>query len=144
MIRPRTLVACSAVALSGVVLLGAEKPPEDYVKAMKDLANFATTMTRPDAELDLVKTKEFVPLVRDAFGVVQRYWLDHNATGAHHAEITTAQEAIKAASDMGVAANLQSPEGIAASVKDIVGRCQPFHVAHREKGPDGAFLIKLD
>ena len=57
-------------------------------------------------------------------------------------EIATTQEVIKAASDMGVAATLASPECVAELVKDILGRCQSCHAAHREKDPGGCFLIK--
>ena len=135
-------VVVGVMAIRGLVVLAADKPPEDYQKAMKDLANFAQNMSKPEAAEDFEATKPYVPLVRDAFGVVERYWTDRNGAGEYFPEITTAQEGTKAASDMGVAAALKSSEGIAASVKDILSKCQPCHDKHREKAPDGTFLIK--
>jgi hypothetical protein len=132
-----------AAALAVAVLSAAEKPPDDYVKAMKDLARFAQAMMKPDADVDFAQAKEFVPIVRDAFGVVERYWLDRNQAGEYFTEVNTAIDAIKIASDMGVAANLQSPEGVSVSAKDILTRCQPCHDKHREKTADGGYLIKL-
>jgi hypothetical protein len=136
--------AGALAALCGAVMISAaEKPPDDYVQAMKDLARFAQAMMKPDADVDFAQAKEFVPIVRDAFGIVERYWLDRNQAGDYFAEVNTAVDAIKVASDMGVAANLQSPEGVSVSAKDILSRCQPCHDKHREKTPDGAYLIKL-
>ena len=141
----RTVISAGWIALvwTAIVLRAAEKAPEDYTAAMKQISAFVQAMTQPDAAQDFAKTKEFVPIVRDAFAVVERYWLDRNQDRKYNAEIATAEEAIKFASDMGVAANLQSVEGIAASVKDIGATCQPCHDRRREKGPEG-FLIKLD
>ena len=132
------------IGVAGLVgiIAAADKPSEEHVTAMKNLASFVEAMSKPDAELDFDATKPWVPVVRDAFGVVEKYWTDRNTEGKYFAEITIAQEGTKAASDMGVAAALKSPEGIAASVKDIAGRCQGCHDAHREKAPDGSFLIK--
>ena len=120
----------------------ADAPPADHVQAMKDLAAFVQALTKPDAEQDLQEARRWVPIVRDAFAIAGNYWNAKNETGLYHPEVTTTQEAIKAASDMGVAATLGSAEGVAASVKDIAGRCQPCHDTHREKAPDGTFLIK--
>jgi hypothetical protein len=138
----RGAVVAGLVCAFGLVANAAEAPPDDFVKAMKDLALFARDMREPGAEQDLAKASRYVSIIRDAFGVVGEYWTDRNGAGEFNAEIATTQEAIKAASDMGVAATLASPEGVAASVKDILERCQPCHAAHREKAPGGGFLIK--
>jgi hypothetical protein len=98
-------------------------------------------MTRPEAEFDFAKAKQYVPVMRDAFAVVERYWLDRNQGGQYFKDIALAEEMIKLASDMGVAANLQSAEGVKASVRDLTSRCKVCHDVRREKGPDG-FLIK--
>ena len=138
----RTLTAAAALIITGLVALAAEKPPDDYVKAMGTLAKFAQDMNKPDAAEDFALAKSYVPVVRDAFAVVERYWTDRNTDRQFFPEIDAAQYGIKLASDMGVAANLSSPEGIAVAVKDVLGLCQTCHDKHREKGPDGAFLIK--
>lgn len=138
----RGMVVAGLACAFGLAVSAAEAPPDDFVKAMKDLALFARDMREPGAEQDLAKARRYVPIVRDAFGVVGQYWTDRNGAGEFYAEILTTQEAIKAASDMGVAATLASPEGVAASVKDILGRCQPCHVVRREQAPGGGYLIK--
>lgn len=135
--------AVVAIVVGGFwVLSAAEKPPDDYKKAMTTLATFVQDMSKPDASEDFPLAKKYVPIVRDAFADVEKYWTDRNADRQFFPEINTAREGIKLASDMGVAANLSSAEGVAAAVKDISGRCQPCHDAHREKAPDGTFLIK--
>lgn len=140
--RRGTLV-CSAVlvALFGLTLQAADKPPDDFVKAMKEAAAFVQEMSKPDAEFNFARTKQYVPIVRDAFAVVERYWLDRNQEGHYFKDIALAEEMIKLASDMGVAANLESPEGIKSSVQELSSRCKVCHDLRREKGPDG-FLIK--
>ena len=127
---------------AGLIAQSAEKPPEDFVKAMKDLRAFTQAMTMKDAEFDFEATRPWVVTVRDAFGTVEKYWTDRNQEGKYFVEINTARDGTKAASDMGVAIALMSPEGIAASVKDIAGRCQACHEKRREKAADGGFLIK--
>jgi cytochrome c556 len=139
--RASLLSAVALVAMLGLTLHAADTPPDDFVKAMKDAAAFAQEMTKPDAEFDFPKAKQYVPIVRDAFAVVERYWLDRNQTRAYFKDIALAEEMIKLASDMGVAANLQSAEGVKASVRDLTSRCTVCHDARREKGADG-FLIR--
>lgn len=134
------VAACSLAWTAGV--LAADKPPEDYAAAMKTLAGFLQTMAKEGMSSDFEATKPYVPIVRDAFSVVERYWTARNTDRQYFPEIQVAQDGIKIASDMGVAANLQSAEGVAASVKQISALCQPCHDTHREKGPDGSFLIK--
>ncbi len=139
--RASLLSAAALVAMLGLTLHAADAPPDDFVKAMKDAAAFAQEMTKPEAEFDFTTAKRYVPIVRDAFAVVERYWLDRNQSGAYFKDIALAEEMIKLASDMGVAANLQSAEGVKASVRDLTSRCAVCHDLRREKGPDG-FLIR--
>lgn len=132
-----------ATLLGGSALLrGAEKPPVEHVKAMKELSAFLQAMTKPGAEQNLDEAKRWVLIVRDAFAVAGNFWNDRNQAGEYNAEIAATQEGIKEASDMGVSANLDSPEGVAASVKAIATHCQGCHAMHREKADDGSFLIK--
>lgn len=133
--------ALALVSTLGITVRAADPPPEDFVKAMKDAAAFTRDMTRPEAEFDFAKAKEYVPIVRDAFAVIERYWLARNQEGNYFKDIALAEEMIKLASDMGVAANLQSAEGVKASVRDLTSRCQVCHDLRREQGPNG-FLIK--
>jgi hypothetical protein len=129
------------LATGGLILQAADSPPEDFTKAMKDAAAFAQEMSKPEAEFDFTRAKHYVPIIRDAFAVVARYWLDRNLNGLYFKDIALAEEMIKIASDMGVAADLRSVEGVKVSVQDLTSRCKVCHDQRREKGPDG-FLIK--
>lgn len=140
MTRP-LLTASALLVLLALPVRAADAPPPEFVAAMKEAAGFMQEMGKPGAESDFDKTKRYVPIVRDAFAVVERYWLDRNQEGNYFADIARAEEMIKLASDMGVAANLQNAEGVRWAVQTLGERCKTCHDARREKGPDG-FLIK--
>ena len=139
--RASSLMLWVLVATGGLTLRAADKPPADFVAAMKDAAAFVQEMSTPQAELDFARARQYVPVVRDAFAVVERYWLDRNQDGKYFNDIALSEEMIKLASDMGVAANLQSAEGVRWAVHTLAERCTVCHELRREKGPDG-FLIK--
>lgn len=141
MLRTSLVTVGALVAVCGFTLSASDAPPEDFVKAMKDVAAFVQEMGKPQAEMDFAKARQYVPTVRDAFAVVERYWLDRNQAGKYFKDIELAEEMIKLASDMGVAANLQNAEGVRWAVQTLGERCQVCHAVRREKGPDG-FLIK--
>ena len=141
MLRTSLVTVGALVAVCGFTLSAADAPPEDFAKAMKDVAAFVQEMGKPQAEMDFAKARQYVPTVRDAFAVVERYWLDRNQAGKYFKDIELAEEMIKLASDMGVAANLQNAEGVRWAVQTLGERCQVCHAVRREKGPDG-FLIK--
>ena len=141
MLRTSLVMVGALVAVCGFTLSASDAPPEDFAKAMKDVAAFVQEMGKPQAEMDFAKARQYVPTVRDAFAVVERYWLDRNQAGKYFKDIELAEEMIKLASDMGVAANLQNAEGVRWAVQTLGERCQVCHAVRREKGPDG-FLIK--
>ena len=88
--------ALALVSTLGITVRAADPPPEDFVKAMKDAAAFTRDMTRPEAEFDFAKAKEYVPIVRDAFAVIERYWLARNQEGKYFKDIALAEEMIDA------------------------------------------------
>ncbi len=139
--RAFPLMVLTLVAAGGLTLYAADAPPANFVAAMKDASTFVQEMSKPQAELDFAKAKQYVPTVRDAFAVVERYWLDRNQDGKYFKDIELAEEMIKLASDMGVAANLQNAEGVRWAVQALTERCTVCHGLRREKGPDG-FLIR--
>ena len=139
--RAFPLTVLALVAADGLTLRAADTPPADVVKAMKDATAFVQEMSTPQAELDFAKARLYVPVVRDAFAVVERYWLDRNQDGKSFKDIELAEEVIKLGSDMGVAANLQNAEDVRWAVQTLTQRCTVCHELRREKGPDG-FLIR--
>ncbi len=135
--RTQALVTLGALGLFGFAVFAAEKPPEDYQKAMQSLGGVATAMSKPDAAADLDAAKKHAATAVAAFDVVQKYW-----TGKSEDAVRIAQVAKKAAQDMDVAAGQNSAEGVDFAFKEMVAACQQCHMAHREKQPDGTFLIK--
>ena len=80
-LRSVVFVVAGVVCVFGPGVRAAEKPPEDYVKAMKDLATFLQTMTKPDAEKDFATATPFVPIVRVKSleeGVARSLEAEHN------------------------------------------------------------------
>ena len=139
--RSVLLVTLALLAPLVLEVRAADAPPAEFVQAMKEAAAFLSDMRAPGSETDFEKTKKYVPIVRDAFAVVERYWLDRNQEGQYFKDIALAEEMIKLASDMGVAANLQSAEGVRWAVQTLGERCATCHDARRERGPNG-FLIR--
>ena len=132
-----TLAVSGFVVLSGWSVLTAEKPPETFQKAMKDMGAALQAANAAIKEEKLEVVSENAGKIVDAFIVVEKFFQGKNDDG-----VKLAQTASKSASDLRVAANLQSAEGVAFSNKELMEGCAACHAAHREKMPDGTFMIK--
>ena len=132
--RRAGFMACCVVAVSVLaVLVASEKPPADYVKAMKEI-NAANMALRGH-----VTAKDYDGIAKDAAALKQpfetglKYWSDkkvEDATG-------WAKDAVKAAGDLEEAAKAKNDDGIAAARKALGATCQSCHMEHREKTADG-------
>jgi hypothetical protein len=120
------------------VLFAAEKPPQDYQQAMKDLGAFAQGISKAVQAEDYDAITKYATSAKDAFGIVESYWSKKSDADA----LRTAQEGVKAAADLGVTANLKSKEGAEYAAKLITDMCMGCHAAHRERAADGTFQIK--
>lgn len=125
----------------GLVAFAAEKPPEDYQKAMKDLSAFSQGVPKAAAAADFDGVAKLAESAKSALSVVQAYWLKRTDPSAG-AAATTAQSGVKFAADLGVVAGLKSREGVEYSAKLITDSCAGCHTAHREKAADGSCEIK--
>jgi cytochrome c556 len=137
--RVSGLMAFGAVVLLGAVaLVASEKPPAEYVKAMKDI-NAANMALRGH-----VTAKDYDAIAKDAAAFKapleagQKYWTDKKVEDA----TSWAKDAIKAAGELEEAAKAKNDDGIAAARKSLGATCQACHNAHRERTPDGTFEIK--
>jgi len=135
---PKLLAVGALVALLGFNATAAEKPSPEYVKAMKDLGAVAQVLTKAGATDDLPTVLKAAETAKVAFTVTLNYW---KGTAANDAK-TVADAGLKAASDIWVAANLNSPDGVEAATKEMMDTCRTCHTAHREKLDDGSFGIK--
>src|SRR5260370_34160132 len=72
--KPGVLVARGFVGLFGFAAFAAEKPTDEYQKAMKDLGGVAQAMSKPEASEDFAAVTKNVESTKAAFAVVEKYW----------------------------------------------------------------------
>lgn len=132
-----TLAVCGLIVSSGWSVVTAEKPPEDFQKAMKTMGAALQAANAAIKEEKLEAVSENAGKIVDAFIVVEKYF-----QGKSDDAVKMAQTASKSASDLRVAANLQSTDGVDFSKKELMDGCAACHAAHREKLADGSFMIK--
>ena len=126
------------LAVLGVTVFGADKAPQNYQDAMKDLGAFAQAVPKAVEAEDYDAITKFANSAKSAFGIIEEYWSKKTDPAA----VKSAQDGIKAAADLGVTANLKSKEGAEYSAKIITETCMGCHAAHREKAADGTFQIR--
>lgn len=132
------LIALCATAVFGLTIIANEKPPESYVKNMKD-TNAAVRSLK-----DNVDAKNWAGAATDAaklktlLAETQSFWEKRNASDA----VTAAKDAAAAAGDLETAAKAKNESGVVAAQKALNGSCKSCHDAHRERLPDGSSEIK--
>ena len=133
------LLPTLAVAAVGVVIVrSAEKPPEAYVKLMKD------TNTAVQSLRGHVQAKDYDGIAADAtalrklFTDAEAFWAARKVDDA----IGFAKAGGKAASDLETAAKARNEDGVATAARSVNSTCMSCHTAHRERLPDGSSEIK--
>lgn len=124
--------------LLSLAVMTAEKPSEQYSKAMKDISVAVASANKAIKAQEFETVSKDAGAIIDAFPPVKKYWTDKGDTDA--VRLVTAAE--KAAADLRVAAGLQSTDGVEYSAKELTDLCVQCHTAHREQLPDGTFQIK--
>lgn len=137
MCKAWALVTCGWIGVFGVAVMTAEKPPDDYSKAMKSIGAAAESLTKAIQAEDFDAVTTNAGTIVDAFPVVEKYW-----TGKSEDAVTLAQTAGKVAGDLRAVAGLKSSDGVAYAMKQLTDTCMQCHAAHREVLPDGSFQIK--
>ncbi|HEY2905348.1 MAG TPA: hypothetical protein VGJ29_05560 [Vicinamibacterales bacterium] len=131
-------LALGAAAALGMAVMASEKPPESYVKNMKD-TNAANSSVRKNVE-----AKDFDAVAKDAatlkelFSTTEEFWTKRNAEDA----VTAAKAAVKSATDLETAAKAKDAAAVADAAKAVNAACKTCHDAHRERLPDGTSEIK--
>jgi cytochrome c556 len=131
-------LALGAAAALGMAVMASEKPPESYVKNMKD-TNAANSSVRKNVE-----AKDYEAVAKDAatlkslFSTTEEFWTKRNADDA----VTAAKAAVKSATDLETAAKAKDAAAVADAAKAVNATCKTCHDAHRERLPDGTSEIK--
>ena len=126
-------------AVIGIVTLRAgEKPPESYVKLMKE------TNTAAQGLRTHVTAKDYDAIAADAaalkklFADTETFWTARKTEDA----IRFSKAGAKAAADLETAAKAKNEEDVAAAARGVNSTCMGCHTAHRERLPDGSSEIK--
>jgi cytochrome c556 len=132
------LAVASAGLITGVSLRAGEKPPESYVKMMKD-TNAAAQALRGHVE-----AKDYDAIATDAmtlkklFADTEAFWAPRKTDDA----IGFSKTGAKAAADLETAAKARNEDGVTTAAKAVTATCTGCHAAHRERLPDGSSEIK--
>jgi len=137
MMKAGAFVTGGFMGMFAVGVMTAEKPSDQYSKAMKDIDAAMQSLNKAIQAEDFDTVSKNAASMVDAFPVVEKYW-----AGKAQDAATLVQKAEKVAADLGVAAGLKSGEGVAYSAKELTDICMQCHTAHRNRLPDGSFEIK--
>src|SRR6516165_5765221 len=107
------------VGVFDIAAITADKPPETYQNAMKDLGAFAQGIGKAVSDNDYAAIQKYSKSAVEAFTVAEMFW---KAKGDKDAT-KIAQDGEKMAADLGVAAGLMSAEGIAYAAKGATDVC---------------------
>jgi hypothetical protein len=143
-----TLSLCATVLLV-LPTQANEKPTPEYQKAMKELGAVNNHLRNSLKDIDFPAIEKDAAAMKAIFAVVLAYWQDKKVEDA----IKLAQDGMKAAGELEVAAKAQNHPGVVAAQAAIagasstgeigaIGVCAPCHTAHRVRLPDGTFEIK--
>lgn len=131
-------VVCGALACLAAVAQAAEPPTAEYVAAMKTLGTVAQGLGKAVETFDFETIEKYVIAARPALDLVQKFWEAKKVEDA----VRVAEDASASVAELSVSATVRSDEGAAVATKTLLAACATCHAAHREKLPDGNFVIK--
>jgi cytochrome c556 len=134
--KPRLVLVASALLLA--VQTGAlGQSVEEYQKLMRPAAG-ANGKLQKTVGSDLAAAVTLATDVKSAFKAIEDFWAKHNVADAQ----TFSKNVQQAADEVIAAAKAGNQQEATAAAKKIGANCQGCHMAHRDKGPDGNFIIK--
>ena len=142
--RRLTVLAVSAVFTLGFSARANEPPTEEYRAAMKDLEAASeilrhhARMVEPGGDCCYDWVEKDAVTLKAAFAKTLEFWKAKNVKNA----ITLAQYAVSDAAGLERAAKAKHYDGVVAGVSGVLNACEPCHLAHREKLPDGTYEIR--
>jgi hypothetical protein len=142
--RQVTILAVSAALTLGLSARANEPPTEEYRAAMKDLEAASeilrhhARMVEPGGDCCYDWVEKDAVTLKAAFAKTLEFWKAKNVKNA----ITLAQYAVSDAAGLERAAKAKHYDGVVAGVSGVLNACEPCHLAHREKLPDGTYEIR--
>ena len=131
------LIVCAAAAW-GLSVLASEKPPESYVKNMKETNAAAQELRKNLDANDYEGVAKNAAALKTLFATTQSFWEERKMEDA----VGFAKSGAKAAADLEAAAKGRNDEDVASISKALLGTCKTCHDVHRERLPDGTSEIK--
>jgi hypothetical protein len=110
---------------------------EEFQKLMRPAAA-ANGKLQKIVTADLAAAVPLAAEVKDAFKQIEEFWAKHKVADAQ----TFAKNVQQAADEVAAAAKAGNQQDAMAAAKKIGANCQGCHMAHRDKAPDGSFIIK--
>ena len=137
MTNTRFLLRSSALLLAMSVIGSADEAVDEYSKLMKPAAA-ANGALQKSVETDLAAAASSAAEVKAAFQQIEQFWAKRGVADAQE----FAKNVQQAADEAHAAAKAGNKEGAMAAAKKIGANCQGCHKLHRDKGPDGNWVIK--
>ena len=131
------IVLCVAVMTTANVT-AAEKAPDSFTKIMKDTGGSLQKLGKDVDAKDYDAVAMGAASIKAGFAEVGKFFTERKTEDA----LASCGAAYKAAGDLEAAAKAKNDMGIADARKALTGACASCHTAHREKQPDGTFLLK--
>jgi mono/diheme cytochrome c family protein len=132
-------IGLAVLALSGGVTLGAAEPaPATFVKNMKDLSAATRHLRTALAGGDFVSVDKASTELAALLKVNTAFWEKRKVADA----VEQAEAASKAVGALAVAAKAKDAAGAKAAQKVLSSACSACHTKHRERTPDGKYVIK--
>ena len=132
----------AVIAMAGVfavsVVAASEKPPENYVAAMKSVQTTNNGLRAHVTAKDYAGIEADAKALKAAFETTLKFWEEKKTEDA----IGWSKGVLKAVDDLEKGAKDKNDEAIGMAQKAIGGSCMTCHTAHRERMPDGTSLIK--
>jgi hypothetical protein len=128
------VLAASALALAAATITSAQ---DDYPALMK-AAVAANGGLQKSVASDPGSVADNAMKTKEAFAKIEAFWAKKNASDA----VTFAKNIEADADDAHAAAMAGKADDASAAAKKIGANCGGCHAAHRDKAPDGSFVIK--
>lgn len=135
--KARVCVWVCAVLLAVSVAGFADEVTDEYSKLMKPAAAANMTLQRI-METDLAAAATSAGEIQAAFAKVEEFWTKRGTADA----MQFAKNVQQVAKEVHDAATAGNREATVAAARRIGANCQGCHMAHRERLPDGSFLLK--